>query len=111
MSFDIYVMTGGERFDRSIVERAFGDAALNTDSDIWGLCYKDGSESLVDIDVGTDLQIDGFSASRPPASLEFWAPVFEVLRATRTFLVWPATGPAPTWCVANTDCETMCHQT
>jgi hypothetical protein len=41
--------------------------------------------------------------NRPPDGV-FWQAIFEILKGTRTFLVWPAPDP-PTHCVANPDLE------
>jgi hypothetical protein len=34
-------------------------------------------------------QIKGFSVNRPPAMLEFWDALYEVMRQTPTVLFWP----------------------
>lgn len=110
MSFDIYLIAGpGRTFDRSIVEEAFA-AMIDGDraDDEWNLHYLDGSPSHALVSIDTGPQIDGFSVNRPPSetATEFWDAIFQVLRQTESFLVWPATGE-PGYCVARDDWESF----
>jgi hypothetical protein len=95
MSFDIYLQTGqGKTLERVIVERAFAKIAIETKSDWWRL-----HDSLAEVSISATPMVDGFAVHRPPEWDEFWAAIFEVLQSSRTYLVWPAPGPGPTYCV------------
>jgi len=106
MGFDIFLMAGrGEEnhFDRAIVERAFASIANETSSNWWDFHMPDGSSCSGELSIDPTPKIDGFAVHRPPDLPRFWDALFDVLRQTRTFLVWPAPGPDPTYCVANED--------
>ena len=106
MGFDIFLMTGKaeeNRFDRAIVERAFASNAADTSSGWWALRMSTGEPCAGELSIDQTPTIDGFAVHRPPDLPWFWDAIFEVLRQTRTFLVWPAVGPGPPYCVANED--------
>jgi hypothetical protein len=63
----------------------------------------DGRSCSGELSIEQTPKIDGFAVHRPPDLPLFWDALFDVLRQTRTFLVWPASGPGPTYCVARED--------
>jgi hypothetical protein len=108
MSFDIFVIAadrdGSGRFERRIVEQAFGRFTPHIADDYWCLHHPNGEEIFATVSIDEGDLIESFSVNRPPSFEwfpEFWQALFEVLQATRTFLVWPALGANPTYCVAN----------
>ena len=116
MSFDMFVLMirndGKDCFERAIAERAFASVVEDVQESDW-TCHDDddvGTHILIgglDTDDEAEM-IDGFSINRPPTydhRPEFWNALFEVLRQTRTFLMWPDDGPGPTYCIANVDLE------
>ena len=91
MSFDIFLMTlvedeSGERlqFDRSIVEKAFGSIAADPENDDWQFTQPDGFRLGAEMYIDPGPEISGFSVGRPPAMLEFWDALYEVMRQTPT---------------------------
>jgi hypothetical protein len=105
MSFDIFLQAApGEALDRSMIERAFGDMIVgNPADDFWNLCGPEGEMYLANVFVGGGARVDGFMVAGPPDTPEFWGAIFEILRQSRSYLVWPAAGPLPTYCVADPD--------
>ena len=104
MGFDIFLIAGqGEEnhFDRAIVERAFESFANNRSSGWWDFHMADGKSCSGELSIDQTAKVDGFAVHRPPDLPWFWDAIFDVLRQTRTFLVWPAPGPGPDYCVAN----------
>ncbi len=104
MGFDIFlsVVTEDEadQFDRSIVERAFRPIVVDLEGDVWELRWPNGALSHAEVAVGTTPTLDGIHVSRPPGMPAFWQAIYEILRQTRTVLLWPGD---PCSCVANPD--------
>jgi hypothetical protein len=105
MGFDIFLQSPpGELLDRSIIEHAFANMIVgDPKSDFWNLHADDGEMYLANLFIGEGPSIDGFMVARPPWVPEFWDAIFDILRQTQSFLVWPAGGPGPIYCVANPD--------
>ena len=106
MSFDLLLLAGQGKenhFDRAIAERAFESNANDTSSDWWNFHMSDGKSCAGELSIDQTPKINGFAVHGPPNLPWFWDALFEVLRQTRTFLVWPAPGPGPSYCVANED--------
>jgi hypothetical protein len=109
MSFSIYISTMNNddenMFDRAIVERAFGDIAVDQTGGYWNLRSPDGRLASTTIFIKDKPKISGFSANRPPSYPgfpKFWNAMFEILCHTPTILYWPAAkGPHPSCCVAD----------
>jgi len=88
-----------DKFDRAIIERVFKAVTVDQVGDHWYLRIGAGTMSVDD-----EPKITGISVNRPPSYEyfpEFWDAMFDVLRQTRTMLLWPAGGPRPYCCVAN----------
>jgi hypothetical protein len=96
MGFDLFLLSfqNGESstFPISLVERRFGAYATSRDEDWWVLEYPDGGYCEVFIDATGEV-VETFMVARPPASLEFWQALFELLRETPSCLCWPGGGP------------------
>jgi hypothetical protein len=108
MSFSIYLSTmnndDGNMFDRTVVERAFKEIAVNQAGTYWNIRSPDGHIASTTIFIGDQSMISGFSANRPPSYSgfpKFWNAMFEVSSQTRTILFWPAGGSRPHCCVAD----------
>jgi len=111
MSFDIFLFAidrNGEAapFDRVIAERAFEGYATNTEHDEWGLRDADGDLLWADISIYAGPKIGCIAINRPPFTERFWNAMFEIMRQTRTFLMWGSVTDAPGYCVANPYWET-----
>jgi len=110
MSFDIFLFAidrTGEAapFDRAIAEHAFEGYATHTDTDEWGLRDLDGEILSADISIDGGPNIVCIAINRPPFVDWFWNAMFEIMRQTRTFLIWGGVNDAPGYCVANPDWE------
>jgi hypothetical protein len=108
MSLDIFLFAidrNGDAapFDRSIAERAFEGFATHTETDEWGLRDSDGGLCSADISIDAGPNICCIAINRPPFTEWFWNAMFEILRQTRTFLMWGSVTDAPGYCVANPD--------
>jgi hypothetical protein len=109
VSFDIFIVPASgdeaETFDRAAVERAFAPM-LREPGDFTNLYHPDGRLCSAEVYVDDGPRISSVMITRPPgfaALPEFWQAIFDLLRATRTMLVWPAGEDEPNSCIANPD--------
>ena len=110
MSFDIYLFAldrNGEAapFDRSIADRAFEGYIGNAKADGWSLRPPDGGWCSADISIDATPEITCIAIHRPPFVDWFWNAMFEIMRRTKTFLMWGSANDAPGYCVAHADWE------
>jgi hypothetical protein len=102
MSFDIWLvcLDRGKvaSFPRKLVEDACAPFIESRSEDSWNL-----SDSLADVWIGTDAEIEGFGVSRPPGDEKhpFWQALLDIMRQTQTVLHWPTGGPLPHAVVAD----------
>lgn len=102
MSFDIFLKTADDdvALDRAIAERAFDGIVEMMDYSEWMLLDPDGNPC----DIAIDVLVDCIAVNRPPsfeAVPQFWNAMFEILRQTRSFLIWSSAGPYPSYCIAH----------
>ncbi len=102
MSFDIWVvcLDNGNvaKFPRALVEKACAPFIESRGNGRWKL-----SDCLADVWIDDELEIGGFSVSRPPGDKKhpFWQALLGIMRNTQTVLHWPTGGPKPHAVVAN----------
>lgn len=103
MSVDMYllILDDGPAIDIEIIERAF-EGLVDQSAAHLSLLDADGKPGMTSIDFDTS----GISVNRPPdyeESPQFWNAIFEVLRQTHTFFIWPSSGERPQYCIAHPD--------
>jgi hypothetical protein len=108
MSFDMFVLMirldGVDFFERAIAERAFARYVDDLESGEWHFRKIHGESYGTRILIAEGQLIDGLSINRPPSYEkwpDFWNALYDVLRQTRTFLLWPDAGQRPHYCVGN----------
>jgi hypothetical protein len=76
----------------SLFQKSFGAYCRDQTGGCWSFDYPDGGRWDINVDPKRE-QMDGFAVSRPPLHPEFCKGLFDLMKATSSFLIWPGGGP------------------